>query len=84
MKVLKEIPGIELVSPVDPGLSCAIASFRVKNKTAAETADYLYQQRKIFTVNRQLGEKGCVRVTPAAYNSLNDIDRFVDAVKNGF
>ena len=76
---LKEHPNVEVVVPAE--FSCAIASFRIKNKTAAEVAEYLFKQHKIFTVARTLGKDGCVRVTPAVYNSIEDIRKFVTAVK---
>ena len=76
---LKEHPNVEVVVPAD--FSCGIASFRLKNKTATEVADYLFKQHKIFTVARTLGKDGCVRVTPSVYNSVDDIKKFVTAVK---
>ncbi len=76
---LKQHPNVEVVVPAE--FSCGIASFRLKNKTAAEVADYLFKQHKIFTVARTLGKDGCVRVTPSVYNSADDIRKFVAAVK---
>ena len=78
---LKNYPNVEVVTPADAGLSCAIASFRINNKTAAEVADHLFKQHNIFTVSRVLGAPGCVRVTPAIYNSAADVRKLVDAVK---
>ncbi|MEO6539744.1 MAG: aminotransferase class V-fold PLP-dependent enzyme, partial [Ferruginibacter sp.] len=78
---LKNYPHVEVVTPGDAGLSCAIASFRINNKTAAEVADYLFKQHNIFTVARVLGKQGCVRVTPAVYNTTADIRKLVEAVK---
>jgi selenocysteine lyase/cysteine desulfurase len=78
---LKQIPNVEVVTPADNNLSCAIASFRIKNKTAAEVADYLFKQHKIFTVARTLGKEGCVRVTPSVYNSIADVRKLVAGVK---
>jgi selenocysteine lyase/cysteine desulfurase len=76
---LMQHSNVEVVVPAE--FSCAIASFRIKNKTAAEVADYLFKQHKIFTVARTLGKDGCVRVTPSIYNSADDIRQFVSAVK---
>jgi len=76
---LKQHPNVEVVTP--GSLSCAIASFRVKNKTANEIADYLFKQHNIFTVGRALGKDGCVRVTPAVYNSADEVKKLVEAVK---
>jgi selenocysteine lyase/cysteine desulfurase len=78
---LKQHPNVDVVVPAE--FSCAIASFRIKNKTAVEAADYLLTQHKIFTVARTLGKDGCVRVTPSVYNSVDDIKRFITAVKAG-
>ncbi len=75
---LQSNPAVEVVTP--KAISCAIASFRVKNKTNTETADYLFKQHNILTVGRALGKEGCVRVTPAAYTSIEDIRKFVAAV----
>ena len=79
VNAVKDHPNVDLVTPVN--LSCAIASFRIKNKTAAEVADYLFKEHKIFTVARQLGKQGCVRVTPGIYNSFADVQRLADAIK---
>lgn len=79
VKELMQHPNVEIVTPVD--LSCGIASFRIKNKTAAEVADVLFKQYNIFTVARTLGKEGCVRVTPSVYNSAEDIQKFIAAVK---
>ena len=77
----KDHPMVELVTPAARELSCAIASFRVKDKTAAEVADYLFKQHNILTVGRALGKTGCVRVTPSVYTSATDIQKFIAALK---
>ena len=78
---LKQHPNIEVVTPGGKNLSCAIASFRLKNKTSAQVADYLFKEHNIFTVSRTLGKDGCVRVTPSVYNSADDVRKFVAALK---
>ena len=76
---LEKVSAVEIVTPKN--LSCAIASFRIKDKKVAEVADYLYKQHNILTVNRALGKEGCIRVTPGVYTSADDVMKFVDAVK---
>ncbi len=76
---VKDHPNVEVVTPRH--LSCAIASFRIRNKTSADVADYLFKQHNIFTVSRTLGKEGCVRVTPAIYNSAADMEKLVAAIK---
>ncbi len=76
---VKNSPNVEMVVPAEH--SCAIASFRIKQKTAAQVADALLKQHNIFTVARALGKDGCVRVTPAVYNSIDDVKQLADAIK---
>lgn len=76
---LEKASQVEIVTPKD--LSCAIASFRIKDKKVADVADYLYKQHNILTVNRALDKEGCIRVTPSVYTSADDIRKFVAAVK---
>jgi isopenicillin-N epimerase len=76
---LKQADKVEIVTPGD--LSCAIASFRIKNKKSTDVADALFKNNNILTVGRTLGQDGCVRVTPAIYNSMDDIRKFISAVK---
>ncbi|NOT50680.1 MAG: aminotransferase class V-fold PLP-dependent enzyme [Chitinophagaceae bacterium] len=72
-------PKVEIVTPLN--LSCAIASFRIKDKKSAEVADHLFKEYKILTVARTLEKNGCVRVTPSLYNPADDMKKLVTAVK---
>lgn len=73
-------PKVEVLTPIDPQFSCAIASFRVKNKSASETASYLMKEHKLFTVSRDLGGGSCIRVTPSLYNAESDMIKLVKAL----
>lgn len=73
------LPAVEMVTPAP--LSCAIASFRVKNKPSAEVADYLFKQHNILTIQRDLGATGCIRVTPSVYNTSEDMRKLVAGIK---
>jgi Selenocysteine lyase len=77
---LEKVDAVEIITPKN--LSCAIASFRIRDKKVAEVADYLYKQHNILTVNRPLGKEGCIRVTPGIYTSAGDVMKFVAAVRN--
>lgn len=76
---LQNDPHIEIVSP--PAMSCAIASFRVKNAKNADLAAYLLEQHNVFTVRRDLGAEGCIRVTPSIYNAADEVMRLVEGVR---
>jgi selenocysteine lyase/cysteine desulfurase len=76
---LQENDAVEIVTPKN--MSCAISSFRIRDKKVADVANYLFTQHKILTVNRTLGKEGCIRVTPSVYTSTDDIRKFTTAVK---
>ena len=76
---LEKQSAVEMVSPKN--MSCAIASFRIKDKKVSDIADYLFKVHKILTVNRSLGKEGCVRVTPSVYTSADDVMKLVTAIK---
>ena len=76
---LKQVDKVEIVTPAE--LSCAIASFRIRDKKTSDVADVLFKQNNILTVGRALGKDGCIRVTPAVYTSADDVRKFVAAVK---
>ena len=76
---LAKMPEVEMVTPVH--LSCAIASFRIRNKNTADVANYLMNRHNILTVRRDLGTEGCIRVTPSVYHSAEDVKSLVNAVQ---
>ncbi|HEX3164894.1 MAG TPA: aminotransferase class V-fold PLP-dependent enzyme [Chitinophagaceae bacterium] len=76
---LKQSDKVEIVTPIE--LSCAIASFRIRDKKTPDVTDLLFKEHNILTVGRALGEDGCIRVTPAVYTSADDIRKFISAVR---
>ena len=76
---LKQSDKVEIVTPTE--LSCAIASFRIRDKKTSDVTDVLFKEHNILTVGRALGKDGCIRVTPAAYTSADDVRKFISAVK---
>ena len=81
LSALKDHPGVEIVTPIDNVLSCAIASFRVPQRKSIEIANELMQKFNILTTSRVLGANGCIRVTPSLFTPASDVDKFVQAVK---
>lgn len=73
---------IEILTPADKTLSCAIASFRVKEKKSSTIADTLLSQHGILTTARSLGKEGCIRVTPSVCNSIDDMKKLVTAIRS--
>lgn len=82
----RQIPGIEVLTPDDPALHGGITAFRIAGKTSVADnialAARLLERHRIFTVHRVGPAKGaCVRVTPALFNSMADMDALASALQ---
>lgn len=93
---LRDVPGIEILTPEDSRLHGAITSFRLTGAdtatgtgTGTGQADHhdlfaarLLKEFGVFTVARSgLSGGPCIRVTPALANRMTDCDTLADAVK---
>lgn len=81
----KEIAGIEnaeMLTPLDKGRSCAIATFKMQNMKADEVIKRLFEDFGVFTVKRDLpGNEEGIRVTPNLYIGTADVDRILEGIK---
>lgn len=82
----RDVPGLDILTPDDPQMVAAITSFRLQKRTSSEDnqriVDDLLTRYGLFTVRRTGVERGdCIRVTPALYNDVADVDRLVAALK---
>jgi len=87
VKASRGLPGLDILTPDDPGMTGAITSFRIRGLTSAEenqrVVDDLRTRYNLFTVVRTGLERGaCVRVTPALYNGPADVGRLAAALKD--
>lgn len=85
MDALRELPGVELLTPDDPRLSGAIGSFRLRGATSLEAnialARRLAAEHGVFTIHRDgMASGACVRVTPAVFTPDWHPDRLAAAV----
>jgi len=78
---VKSLPRIEMMIPDAPERSCGIAAFRVKDMDAKEVAAWLFEEHRIFTVATVAAGAGVVRVTPHLYNSTDDMEKLVAALR---
>ena len=78
---LKDHKNIILNTPLGDGQSYGIANVGVKNLHPSELADKLFDDHNIFTVpiDDDRGIRG-VRVSPNLYSTIDDIDKFLDAM----
>ena len=83
---LRNVAGVQILAPDEPGAAAAITSFRLHGDGTKEGNESyvreLFDRYGLFTVARDGPAKGdCVRVTPALYNTLSDLDRLAAAVE---
>ena len=72
---------IKLHTSLKPGKGCAIATVQIKGIDTADVAKHLWAKYRIFVVAIKHPEfEGC-RVTPHVYTTIEEIDRFIDAMK---
>ena len=79
-----------MLSPDDFGLVAIAASvvaiveglgaFGIEGMAAADVAQRLMEEHRIFTVVRQLGTESIVRVTPHLYTRVEDVDALAAAI----
>jgi selenocysteine lyase/cysteine desulfurase len=84
---LLENDRIRLHTSLKPGKACGIATVQVEGIDTQHVANHLWNKYRIFVVAIKHPEfEGC-RVTPHVYTTIEEIDRFTDAmtdiVKNG-
>ena len=78
---------IRLHTSLKPGKSCAIATVEIKGIDTSAVAKELWDKYRIFVVAINHKEFTGCRVTPHVYTTIEEIDRFSDAMetilKNG-
>ncbi|MGB3587285.1 MAG: aminotransferase class V-fold PLP-dependent enzyme [Tunicatimonas sp.] len=78
---VKDTPGVIINTPWEEERSSGIANVGVANLKPHELADRLMNKYNIFTVAIDNEALKGIRVTPHLYTSLNELDKFVIALK---
>lgn len=78
---VSDFPGLRLNTPREDFRSSAIANVAIEGYSPKALADKLYRTYKIFTVPIDHKAVQGVRVTPHLYTRLEDLDRFVVALR---
>lgn len=86
-EMLRGLDGLELLTPADPRLACAITAFRVRGLTSVAdnvmVARVLLERHRIFTIHRAGPERGaCVRVTPAIFTTMEEVAALAAALRD--
>ena len=78
---VRNVPKINVNTPVDPRRSCGIANVGIDGIPSPELAKRLMDEFQIWTVAiNEPPVVGC-RITPNVYTTLEELDTFVDALK---
>jgi selenocysteine lyase/cysteine desulfurase len=82
---VRALPGVQVLTPDDAGMTGAVTSFRLKGRTSFEDnvalARTLLDRHGIFTVAREGPVGGsCIRVTPSYFTTTAQLDRLVAAI----
>lgn len=77
---------VRLLTSRKPGFSCGIATFVIEGMDMAGLQGHLWARRRILTTTMDVPVAGGesvtgIRVSPSVYTTLEEIDRFSDAVE---
>jgi selenocysteine lyase/cysteine desulfurase len=83
---VRDLPGIEVLTPDEPARYGAITSFRLPALKdygqAQRLSRLLLEKHRVLTVARRgIAAGAAVRVTPALYTTHAELDRFIDALR---
>ena len=78
---LLENQRVHLNTSLKSEFSCALANFRVDGLDSRILAQHLWREHRILVSH--IGHQDCkgIRVTPAVFTTLSELDRFCDAVE---
>jgi len=78
---LKEIAAVELKTNLEPELSGGVVKFRVKSQPTKRAYDLLWERHRLAIAMTPSGDAEGLRFSPQIYNSMEEVDRAVAAVK---
>ncbi|WP_434625643.1 aminotransferase class V-fold PLP-dependent enzyme [Pseudomonas sp. Z1-29] len=81
VNAVRDVPGIEVMTPDDRRLYCGITSMRFTAQPDQQVmADRLLKEYEIFTVVRKTSVGPCIRITPGLITLARDIERLTEAL----
>jgi selenocysteine lyase/cysteine desulfurase len=78
---LRELDKVELKTNMEPELSAGVIKFRVKNMRTQTAYNTLWERHRMAIAVTASGDAEGLRLSPHIYNSMEEIDRAVAAVK---
>lgn len=71
---------VRLHTDLAPGRSTGVANVEIDGLDAVKLADHLWTKHQIFVVAIQHAQFQGIRISPAVYTTVEEIDRFADAL----
>ena len=78
---LQDIPQVELKTNMESALSGGVIKFRLRNVPTKRAYDTLWERYRISIAMTASGDSEGLRFSPHIYNSIDQIDRAVAAVR---
>jgi selenocysteine lyase/cysteine desulfurase len=78
---LAALGNVELKTNLEPELSGGVVKFRLKNVATAHAYDLLWKRHRLAIAMTPAGDSEGLRFSPHIYNTPDEIDRAVDAVR---
>ncbi len=72
---------VRLHTSLEPGFACGIATVEIEGIDAVKLARHLWDEQRIIVVGIKHPEFQGIRVSPSVYTTLEEIDRFADAME---
>lgn len=77
---LLEHGNVRLNTSLKPGMAAGIANVGIDGVETGPLRNWLWQEHRIFTVAINHAEFNGLRVSPSVYTTIEELDRFVDAM----
>ncbi|HSR43007.1 MAG TPA: aminotransferase class V-fold PLP-dependent enzyme [Longimicrobiales bacterium] len=78
---LLEHDRIRLHTSLKPGIACGIANVEVVGEETNRIVEWLWSEHRIITVPINHDEFTGLRISPSVYTTLEELDRFVEAME---
>lgn len=73
---------VRLHTSLNPRFSCGIGTVQVDGMDTGKLREFLWEDHKIFTISLKHAEFEGIRVTPSVYSTLEEVDRFCEAIES--
>jgi len=77
---LLELDDVRLNTSLKPGFAAGIANVEIRGLETGALRDWLWREHRIFTVAINHDEFTGLRISPSVYTTVEELDRFVDAM----